>query len=65
MVLTESDGASLFGAMINYFQMLGNICPKVLASTHFHGTKFDVFSISTILIIVKSCSRMASLTRPG
>lgn len=35
--LISSDGAALFGAMIQYFQSLGDKCPKVFASTHFHG----------------------------
>lgn len=30
------DGAALFGALVRYFQNLGPLSPKVLASTHFH-----------------------------
>lgn len=36
------DGAALFGSLIKSFQELGSKAPKVVASTHFHGTFYFI-----------------------
>lgn len=39
---TEStDGASLFCSVLGYFLSMTDNCPKVLASTHFHGNNIS------------------------
>lgn len=32
------DGAGLLAAILGYFVCKGPHCPKILVSTHFHGT---------------------------
>lgn len=32
-----SDGAALFAATIRHFLRMGSRCPRVFATTHFHG----------------------------
>jgi DNA mismatch repair ATPase MutS len=36
----NADGAALFCSILGYFLSTGSNCPKVLASTHFHGKMY-------------------------
>ncbi|KAI9364612.1 muts domain V-domain-containing protein [Pilaira anomala] len=40
----SSDGAALFCSVIGYFLSRCERCPKIVASTHFHGMHHDILS---------------------